>query len=81
MTSIKILGTGCAKCERLYQEAVKAVEQTGVQAEVVKVQDLPQIMEYGVAFTPGLVIDEQVKSSGRVVRAGEIARMLEALKG
>lgn len=80
-TTIKILGTGCAKCNKLYDEAVKAVEQSGVQAEVVKVESLPEIMDYGVAFTPAIVIDEEVRSSGKVLSAAQIAEMLRALGG
>jgi small redox-active disulfide protein 2 len=78
-TTIKILGTGCAKCQKLYEEARKAVEQSGVQAEVVKVESLPEIMDYGVAFTPAIVIDEEVKSSGKVLSASQIAEMLKSL--
>lgn len=80
-TTIKILGTGCAKCNKLYDEAVKAVEQSSVQAEVVKVESLPEIMDYGVAFTPAIVIDEEVRSSGKVLSAAQIAEMLRALGG
>ena len=81
MTTIKILGTGCAKCNKLYDEAVKAVEQSGVQADVVKVESLPEIMDYGVAFTPAIVIDEEVRSSGKVLSAAKIAEMLKATRG
>jgi small redox-active disulfide protein 2 len=81
MTTIKILGTGCAKCSKLYDEAVKAVERSGVEAEVVKVESLPEIMDYGVAFTPAIVIDEEVRSSGKVLTAAQIAEMLKASGG
>ena len=81
MTTIKILGTGCARCNKLYDEAVKAVERSGVEAEVVKVESLPEIMDYGVAFTPAIVIDEEVRSSGKVLTAAQIAEMLKASGG
>ena len=81
MTTIKILGTGCAKCQKLYDEARKAVEQSGVPADVVKVESLPEIMDYGVAFTPAIVIDEEVRSSGKVLSAARIAEMLKSLGG
>ena len=73
---IEILGTGCAKCKTLFENAKKAVEDSGVAAEVVKIEDIPSIMKYGVMSTPALVVDGQVKFSGKVMSAGEIAGML-----
>lgn len=73
---IEVLGTGCAKCKTLYENAKKAVEESGVAAEVVKVEDIPTIMKYGVMSTPALVVDGQVKFSGKVMSAAEIAGML-----
>ena len=73
---IEILGTGCAKCKTLYDNTVQAVEQSGKTAEIVKVEDIPSIMKYGVMSTPALVIDGKVKFSGKVASASEIAGML-----
>lgn len=73
---IEVLGTGCAKCKTLYDNAVQAVERSGKSAEVVKVEDIPSIMKYGVMSTPALVVDGQVKFSGKVASAAEIAGML-----
>ncbi len=73
---IEILGTGCAKCKTLYENTKKAVEASGTEAEIVKVEDIPSIMKYGVMSTPALVIDGQVKFSGKVVSTEEIRRML-----
>lgn len=73
---IEVLGTGCAKCKTLFENAKKAVEEAGVAAEVVKVEDIPTIMKYGVMSTPALVVDGQVKFSGKVASAAEIAGML-----
>lgn len=73
---IEVLGTGCAKCKTLFDNAKKAVEEAGVAAEVVKVEDIPTIMKYGVMSTPALVVDGQVKFSGKVASAAEIAGML-----
>jgi len=70
---IEILGTGCAKCKTLYENAKKAVEESGKSAEV---EDIPSIMKYGVMSTPALVIDGKVKFSGKVASAAEIAGML-----
>ena len=73
---IEILGTGCAKCKALYENTQKAVAASGVSAEVVKVEDIPSIMKYGVMSTPALVIDGKVRSSGQVVTIVEIMGML-----
>lgn len=73
---IEVLGTGCAKCKTLYENARKAVEESGSEAEVVKVEDIPSIMKYGVMSTPALVVDGVVKFSGRVATPAEIREML-----
>ncbi len=73
---IEVLGTGCAKCTQLYDNAKKALELAGKEAEVVKVQDIPTIMKYGVMVTPALVIDGTVKFSGKVASAEEIRGLL-----
>jgi len=70
---IKILGTGCPKCKKLYEEAAKAVSYSGVAAELEKVENIDDIISYGVMMTPALVIDEVVKSTGRIVPSAEIA--------
>lgn len=69
---IKVLGTGCAKCKLLYAEAQKAVATAGIGVELEKVEKIDDIMKYGVMMTPALVIDEQVKASGRIPPALEI---------
>jgi len=73
---IEVLGTGCAKCKTLYENVQKALEESGKDAEVVKVEDIPSIMKYGVMSTPALVIDGQVKFSGKLASAAEIKGML-----
>jgi small redox-active disulfide protein 2 len=73
---IEILGTGCAKCKKLYENAVDAVKQSGKQAEVVKVEEIQKIMAYGVMSTPALVVDGVVKTSGKLVSSQEIIGML-----
>lgn len=73
---IEILGTGCAKCRKQFVAAEEAVRQSGIEAEVVKVEQLDEIMERGVMMTPSLVLNGKVVSSGKVVAAKVIASML-----
>jgi small redox-active disulfide protein 2 len=65
-STIKILGSGCAKCQRLTHLAEQAVAELGLDAEVVKVTDYAEIAAYGVMSTPALVVDEQVVMAGRI---------------
>ena len=76
MVKIEVLGPGCANCKRLEQVTKEAVAAAGVEAEVVHVIDYRDIMARGVMSTPGLVIDGQVVSTGRVPSAGDIAKLL-----
>ncbi|OHD19852.1 MAG: redox-active disulfide protein 2 [Spirochaetes bacterium GWD1_27_9] len=73
---IKILGTGCPKCKQLEENAKKAVELSGVNATIEKVTDLNKIMDYGVMMTPAIVIDEVVKSAGKILNPEEIKKFL-----
>jgi len=74
---IKILGIGCPKCKRLEELARQALEEVGVEATVTKVTDVSAIMAYPIVNTPGLVIDEEVKSSGRLPQKAEIVRWIQ----
>ncbi len=74
---IQILGTGCPKCNQLYQNAQQAVAELAVDAELEKVTDLNAIMAFGVMVTPALVIDGQVKTSGKVPTAEAIKEMIQ----
>jgi len=74
---IKILGSGCAKCKKLEELAREAVNELGVQASVVHVTDMNAIMAYPILSTPGLVINEQLKTSGRLPRKEEIVAWLK----
>ena len=69
---IKVLGMGCARCHDLEQRVRKALAETGVAADVEKVEDIQKIMTYRVMATPGLVIDGTVKSAGRLPSVEEI---------
>lgn len=73
---IKILGSGCKKCIALGDNAKAAAEAAGREAEIVKVTDFAEIAGYGVMSTPGLVIDEKLVSSGKVLSAEEIGKLL-----
>lgn len=76
---IKILGSGCPNCKMLEANTRKALEDKGLQADVLKVTDYADISAYGIMRTPGLVIDEKVMSAGRVLSPQEISRILEGL--
>ncbi len=73
---VKILGTGCAKCQKLYDIAAKAIAETGVDAELIKVEKIDEIVSYGVMMTPGLVVDEKVKSAGKLPSVSQVASWL-----
>lgn len=74
---IEILGTGCPKCRKLEENARKALNETGKKAEVAKVTDINKIIDYGVMSTPALVIDGNVKVSGRIPEIEEIKKWLK----
>ena len=76
MKKIEILGSGCAKCKKLYEVTQQAVAALGIEAELVKVEDIQKIIGYGVMMTPGLVVDGQVKSSGKVPSVDEIKKLI-----
>jgi small redox-active disulfide protein 2 len=78
---IKVLGTGCAKCKKLFAEAQQAVERSGRAASLVKVEDIQAIMAHGVRQTPALVIDGQVRSTGRIPASEEIAGWIAQAAG
>ena len=73
---IKILGTGCAKCNRLEQLTREAAAELGVAADFEDVTQMEQIMAYPIMTTPALVVDEQVKCSGRIPSKDELRSWL-----
>jgi small redox-active disulfide protein 2 len=73
---IKILGSGCKKCVALGENARVAAATAGKQAEIVKITDFVEIAGYGIMSTPGLVVDERVVSTGKVLTAEEIGKLL-----
>lgn len=73
---IKILGTGCPKCKQLEKLTKDALEENNISAEVKKVEDIVDIMNYGVMATPGLVINEKLVLSGRLPSKSEINKLV-----
>ena len=73
---VEILGVGCAKCNKLYDLVTELVKKEGLDADVVKVEDLKVLAKYGVFMTPALVVDGQVKVAGNVPKEVEIIKWL-----
>ncbi len=76
MLTIKILGPGCENCKRLAYLAERSVTHLGIEAQIVKVTEYPEIMKYNIMSTPGLVINEKLVSAGRVPSESEIVTFL-----
>ncbi len=74
--NVKILGTGCAKCKKLEKMSREILKDLDPEAEIGKVEDLQDIMAYGVMNTPALVLDGQVKFSGRLPGRKELEEIL-----
>ena len=74
---IKVLGTGCCSCKALYATVQEAVSQLGIEATIVKEEDLMKIMEYNVMTLPALVVDEVVVSKGRKLSVEEVKELLK----
>lgn len=73
---IKILGTGCAKCQQLEKTTNEVIKELGIDATVEDVKDIKKIMEYPILTTPGLVIDENLVVSGRVPPKAEVTAFI-----
>jgi small redox-active disulfide protein 2 len=76
MVKIEIFGTGCAKCKSLLKNVEKAVSESGIQAEIVKVDSIQEIMDRGVMMTPALYVDGESKMMGRTATVEEIKKIL-----
>ena len=76
MTTIQILGVGCSKCTKLAENADAAAKALGIDFELVKVTDLNEIARLGAMMTPGIAIDGELKSSGKVLSTDEIQTLL-----
>ena len=79
--SVKILGSGCAKCNQLEAATSKALAQLGMKDTIDHVTDFAQIADYGVMTTPALVVDGKVVSYGKVLKTEEVAKILQKLRG
>ena len=77
MMKIEILGTGCPKCKSLEKSVKKAVEELGIEAQVIKVENIKEIMSRGVMMTPALYVDGEAKAVGKVPSIEEIKRILK----
>lgn len=73
---IKILGTGCSKCEKLEKNLHIALKELNIEATVEKVEDLLEMVSYGVMNTPGFVVDDELKSAGKVLSVKQIKKFL-----
>jgi small redox-active disulfide protein 2 len=76
MKQIKILGPGCRRCEQLAAATKEAADQLGIDYELEKLTDVIKFADYGVMMTPGLVVDGEVKSQGKVLSVNELKAML-----
>ncbi|MGM0689509.1 MAG: thioredoxin family protein [Bacillota bacterium] len=74
---IKILGTGCSKCEALERETINALAELDVVADVQKVTRMDEIMQYDVMLTPALVINDKVKTAGKVLKLDELKKLIQ----
>jgi len=73
---IEILGTGCPKCNQLFENAKQAVSESSLDVEVLKVQDINEITDFGVMVTPALAVNGEVKSTGKLLSPDEIKKLL-----
>lgn len=74
--NIKVIGSGCETCGKLYENVVAAVEELGVEAEVEKVEDLIEIVKLGVMSAPSLMINGKVVSAGKSLKKDEVMKLL-----
>jgi len=78
MKNIKVLGPGCPKCKTTYNNVLAAIKETGVEAEVEKIEDIMEMMKYDVLTTPVLMVDGKSVIKGRVAEISEIKQLLTA---
>jgi small redox-active disulfide protein 2 len=76
MKKIQILGTGCPKCQKLYEAMQQAVKELGIEAEVTKVDDITEVMKFNVMSPPAIAVDGEVKATGRIPKLPELRAMI-----
>ena len=74
--NIKVLGSGCVKCKKLFENVEIALKESQIEATLEKVEDINRIIDYGVMMTPGLVINEKVVSVGKVISVKDIIKLI-----
>jgi small redox-active disulfide protein 2 len=74
---IKVLGTGCPKCRKVYANAQRAIADLGINVKLEKVETIDEILRHGVMMTPAVVINGRVRASGRIVRVEELKKWLQ----
>ena len=78
-SSIKVLGAGCKSCHEQYENAMAAVKAMGLSMEVEYITDMEKVMGYGVMSMPAIVVNEQVVSMGKVLKAADVEKLLRKL--
>ena len=74
---VKVLGTGCSKCQSMEKEVINALAELNVAADVQKITKMDEIMQYAVMITPALIVNEKVKVSGRVPKRDELKKFIQ----
>ncbi|KUO48765.1 MAG: hypothetical protein APF76_17930 [Desulfitibacter sp. BRH_c19] len=77
--NIKVLGSGCMKCNKLEELVKEVVGEMGVDAKIEKITDIKEIAKTGILMTPGLVIDNEVKASGKLPSKAEVTQMITSV--
>lgn len=77
MKTVKVLGPGCPKCKITFHNVEEAVKQLGIEAEVIKIEDIEEMMRYNILSTPVLMIDDVIKVKGRIAEINEIKEFLK----
>ena len=73
---IKVLGTGCPKCKSLEKSVREAIKELGIEASITKVEDIIEIMNFGIISTPGLVINNKIVSSGHLLSVNQVIEII-----
>ena len=79
--NIKVIGTGCEKCDKLYENVLEALKNLDCSADIEKVEDLMEIVKLGVMSSPSLMIDGKLAAAGRVLKVDEIIKSIKKMQG